>query len=113
LLRRAHAYCHEREVPFLVLSLPQQFQVLLETHRYGTLDVRAVDRKLGAVAQQAGFPWIAALDTLAHAQRHEKTNVYYRYDGHLTAQGNRVVGLYVARQFEEILKALRAPPHAP
>ncbi len=115
LLRRAHAYCQEREVPFLVLSLPQQFQVLLETHGYdvGTLDVRAVDRKLGAVAQQAGFPWIAALDTLAHAQRHEQTDLYYRYDGHLTAQGNRVVGLYVARQFEEILKALRASQHAP
>lgn len=115
LLRRAHAYCQEREVPFLVLSLPQQFQVLLESHRYdaGTLDVRAVDRKLGAVAQQAGFPWIAALDTLAHAQRHEQTDLYYRYDGHLTAQGNRVVGRYVARQFEEILKTLRAPQHAP
>ena len=74
---------------------------------------RSLTFYLGAVAQQAGFPWIAALDTLAHTQRQEQTDLYYRYDGYLTAQGNRVVGLYVARQFEEILKAFRAPQHMP
>ena len=108
LLRRIHAFCRKRDVPFVVFTVPQQFQVLAEANRYdaGSIDVRAVDRAVARLAAQAGFPHLAALDTLVQVYSRDRVPLYYRLDGHLTPRGNRIVGQYVAEHFQQ-LSAIR------
>ncbi|MFQ5568348.1 MAG: SGNH/GDSL hydrolase family protein [Rhodothermales bacterium] len=105
LLRRAQAFCRMRGVPFVVFSIPQQFQVLVEANGYvaGNVDVHTVDRVLSREAAETGFTYVAALDTLAAAYRRTDTDLYYRLDGHLTEPGNRLAGLHFAGRFEDVL----------
>ena len=105
LLRRIQDFCRERGLPFVVFTVPQQFQVLAEANRYdaGSVDVRAVDRAVAQVASEAGYPFLAALDTLVQAYRRDRAPLYYRFDGHLTPRGNRVVGQYFAEHFQQMM----------
>ena len=115
LLREAARFCRERGVPLVVLSIPQQFQVLVEGrgYRYKGMDMHYVDRELGRLAVQEGFRWISTLDTLASAYREKREDLYYRFDGHFNERGNRVVAEYFADQLELIVLAAgdAAPLH--
>lgn len=106
LLREVTHFCRERGVPLVVLSIPQLFQVLFEARGYQQegIDVHYIDRELGRVAEQEGFRWISALNTLARAYSESGQNLYYRWDGHLNRGGNRVVGEYFADQLDSVLE---------
>jgi hypothetical protein len=109
LLREAAHFCRDHGVPLIVLSIPQQFQMLVEArgYRYPGMDTRYIDRVLERLAVQEGFRWIPALDTLARAYREEGEDLYYRWDGHLNERGNRVVAEYFVGQLDGVLQATR------
>ena len=114
LLREAARFCRERGVPLVVLSIPQQFQVLVEGrgYRFEGMDMHYIDREFGRLAMQEGFRWISTLDALASAYREKRENLYYRFDGHLNERGNRVVAEYFADQLDLVVQAAEdAAPH--
>jgi hypothetical protein len=98
-----------------VLSIPQQFQVLVEGrgYRYEGMDMHYIDRELGRLAVQEGFRWISTLDKLSSTYRENRDDLYYRFDGHLNERGNRVVAEYFADQLDLVVQAWRdtAPVH--
>ena len=111
LLREAARFCREQGVPLVVLSIPQQFQVLVEGrgYRYEGMDMRFIDRELKRLAVQEGFRWISTLDALASTYREKREDLYYRFDGHLNERGNHVVADYFADQLDLILQASQDP----
>jgi lysophospholipase L1-like esterase len=97
LLKQLAAECRALNVPLVVLSIPQQFQVLHRvTHgeRAGDIDVAFYDRYFADLGRRAGFTWVATLDALAKAE--EPARLYYRLDGHLSADGHAVVAKVLA-----------------
>ena len=111
LLREAARFCRERGVPLVVLSIPQQFQVLVEGrgYRYEGMDMHYIDREFGRLAVEEGFRWISTLDTLASTYREKREDLYYRFDGHLNERGNRVVAEYFADQLDPVVQAAGSP----
>ncbi len=105
LLLRAAKYCEKRDAELMVLSIPQQFQVLYKANSYQfeNTDVDIIDDELGAFAKENGFTWISVLDVLADYSNKENTDLYYRLDGHLNSIGNNVVGEYFTGEFVETL----------
>lgn len=101
LLRRAHELCRSYGAAFLVLSIPQEFQVLAAGRgdRWDGIDPGRIDAALGAFAEAEGFPWIPTLPALAAAYREHGPALYYRSDGHLAPAGNRQVAEVVFREF--------------
>jgi lysophospholipase L1-like esterase len=112
LLREAARFCRERSVPLVVLSIPQQFQVLVEGrgYRYEGMDMHYIDHELERLAAQEGFRFISTLDTLAATYRADRADLYYRFDGHLNERGNRVVADYLADQLDSLLQASSDAP---
>ncbi len=105
LLLRALRYSKSRDAELIVLSIPQQFQVLYKANGYSleNSDVEIIDNELVAFAKENGFTWISVLDVLADYSNNEDTDLYYRLDGHLNSEGNRVVSEYFTEMFIEIL----------
>jgi hypothetical protein len=103
----------QQGVPLVVLSIPQQFQVLAEGrgYRYEGMDMYYIDRELGRLAVQEGFRWISTLDILASTYREKREDLYYRFDGHLNERGNRVVADYFADQLDLVVQAWRDAAH--
>ncbi len=111
LLAEMDAVCDSLGVPLVVLSIPQQFQVLYLRGgaRDPGVDVRLYDRRLEALAARRGFEWIATLDAFAAADT-GGAELYYRLDGHLTAAGNQVVAeRFVEEVVPRIVRGGRAP----
>ena len=104
LLLRALRYCEKRDAELIVLSIPQQFQVLYKANGYNfeNTDVEIIDNELGTFAKEKGIIWISVLDILADFSIKEDTDLYYRLDGHLNSKGNRVVSDYFTKEFIEI-----------
>ena len=94
LLSRASQYAGSEGSRFAVASIPQCFQVLAKARniRLPGLSTDIVDRRLGLLAAERGFPWLASLDTLAAHYRVHREDLYYREDGHFTPLGNQVFG---------------------
>jgi len=92
LLKQLAAECRALNVPLIVLSIPQQFQVLQQLtqgERAGDIDVAFYDRYFADLGRRVGFTWVATLDALVEAE--EPARLYYRLDGHLSAEGHAVV----------------------
>lgn len=108
LLLQGQRFARNRGAGFLVLSIPQQFQVLAEARDYELhgIDPRAVDRVFLRFAEEEGFIWIPTLETLATAYKTENKNLYFRYDGHLNREGSRVLGLHAAKVIGDRLARL-------
>ncbi|UCF06483.1 MAG: hypothetical protein JSV33_05505 [bacterium] len=104
LLKRAHAFCMVHGVEFIVLSIPQQFQVLVAANGYELdgIDVFFVDELFSRFAAEQGFDWITTMPDLIETYRSESTDLYYRFDGHLNPAGNRCVGESFFRQFRRL-----------
>ena len=111
LLREAARFCRERGVPLVVLSIPQQFQVLVEGRGYSHegLNMHYIDRELGQLAAREGFHWIPALDALASAYREQPEDLYFRLDGHLNERGNRLVAEYFTGQLDSLVQRWAGP----
>lgn len=105
LLRRLHLQTQAHGVPLVVVSIPQQIQVLSAATSNETFDARSVDLRLKRTADALGFPWITTLDPLASAYA-RGDELYYRLDGHLTPVGNRVVAAEAARYLQAVLPLL-------
>jgi hypothetical protein len=105
LLKRAHAFCKEHGVEFVVLSIPQQFQVLVAANGYELdgIDVSYIDELFSWFAAEEGFVWITVMPDLVETYRSEKNDLYFRLDGHLNPAGNRCVGESLFRQFRRHL----------
>lgn len=108
LLGRANAFCMEKGCEFLVLSIPQQFQVLIEARQTEPdgIDASAIDTRLAGFAEEQGFGWVPALPEMARNYREQSEPLYYRFDGHINAAGNRVVAEIVAEALKD-----RLPQH--
>jgi GDSL-like Lipase/Acylhydrolase family len=96
LLERAQAFCRTKGCELAVLSIPQQFQVLVPG-RGETLgvDVDLIDDEFAAFAERQGFTWLSALPSLRTVYQNEGEDLFYRFDGHLTKRGNRAVAEFL------------------
>jgi lysophospholipase L1-like esterase len=105
LLATIDEFCRTRGIRFVVISIPQQFGALAAARndRFSGIDPRAIDRDLAVFARARGLAWIEMLEPLAEAYRTTGVDMFYRLDGHLTADGNRVVGERAAETIAPIL----------
>jgi lysophospholipase L1-like esterase len=110
LLEQTAAYCDSLGLPLVVLSIPQQFQVLYSRsgRQDPTVDVHFYDRYLGALAERRGFAWIGTLDAFVRADTGD-VELFFRLDGHLTPAGNSIVA---ERFLEAVVPSIlqRRPP---
>ena len=114
LLERMQRFCAERGRDLVVLSIPQQFQVLVPEHGEALgVDVDAIDRTFAEFAREQGFTWLPALPRLRQDYRAEGKDLYFRFDGHLNSRGNRVVADYLAAALVERLGDRLQHPQAP
>lgn len=102
LLRRMQAYCRERGAELVVLSIPQQFQVLAASlaEPPDDVDIDGIDTVFAAFAERQGFTWLPAMPHLVERYGGTGEDLYYRYDGHLNAAGNAEIGRFLAERFE-------------
>lgn len=110
LLRTIAATCDSAGASLVVVSIPQQFQVLYERAgmRRPDVDVRYYDRALGATAESLGVAWVPTLDVFAAARGNAE--LFYRLDGHLTPRGNAVLaGAFIDRVVPLIAEAPAEP----
>jgi lysophospholipase L1-like esterase len=98
LLARMQSFCRKKGRELAVLSIPQQFQVLVpeDTEETG-LGIHDIDRLFAAFAEQQGFAWLATLPEMRETYRSDPQDLFYRFDGHLNRLGNRWVADYLAR----------------
>lgn len=106
LFSRAHDLCRSEGCELMVLSLPQQFQLLADG--VDGIDPAYIDRTFAEMAEERGIQWIALLPILAEAYRVHGQDLYFRYDGHLNPAGNAVVGATLANVVSEWLSVHEA-----
>jgi lysophospholipase L1-like esterase len=100
LLERIGNFCRQWERDLVILSIPQQFQVLApDSADAPGVDVEAIDRVFAEFADAQGFTWLPALRELSKAYRSGGEDLYYRFDGHLNGLGNRAVAEFLAAEF--------------
>lgn len=111
LLARGLDDARTKGVELCVLSIPQQFQVLMKANRYEreNIDVDFIDVVLAEFASEKGFTWIPTLEMLAATYESNRNDLYFRVDGHLNGTGNNVVGEYFAAKFIEELEGQLEP----
>jgi hypothetical protein len=92
LLNQMAAFCDSLGVPLVVLSIPQQFQVLYlrGESRDSSVDVRLYDRLLAPLAAERGVDWVPTVNALQRADT-GGVELFFRLDGHLTPAGNAVI----------------------
>jgi lysophospholipase L1-like esterase len=114
LLERIQSFCRQRERDLVVLSIPQQFQVLVPEGADGLgVDVEAVDRVFAEFAREQGFTWLPALPQL-RKEYAKGEDLYFRFDGHLNSSGNRAVADYLAAELvERFAERLHRPSPVP
>jgi hypothetical protein len=98
LLAEMAAYCRERSVQLLVVSIPQEYAVISEANgfKFRGVEPNVIDAQLATHAHDEGIVWVEALPRLSAVYRDWHRDLYYRVDGHLTTEGNRVLGDMVA-----------------
>lgn len=106
LIGAMESYCRQRGVDFVVVSIPQQFGVIVTAngYRFRGVDPELIDENLAGLARARGFPWIAMQRALADAYRETGRDAYYRVDGHMTVEGNRIVGQSVADALAPVIE---------
>jgi hypothetical protein len=107
LFKKMHAYTQSLGKQLIVLSIPQQFQVLYLKEYPGSqeVDVAAFDRYFAEVAGRHGFAWISSLESFAHAKE-EPATLFHRWDGHLTPAGNGIVAEVFLHQIAPLLNTV-------
>jgi len=104
LLQGTQQLCHDRGVRLVVVSLPQQFQLLYQDsgHGIGGLDVQWIDREFGEHASDAGYTWLPTLTELSERRREHGKPLFYRQHGHLDTYGNETLAdVLAARMLAE------------
>ena len=105
LILKARSHSESCGATFLVLSIPQQFQVLVKANDYeiGNIDVDLIDDRLSEFARDRQITWIQTLDLLATVYRSEGESLFFRSDGHLTEKGNLLVADHFLKEFNQRL----------
>lgn len=98
LLSHVARTCDARGTSLIVVSMPQQYQVLqgVRTRPVPGIDVRAIDRRLERWGAETRVPTIALLNGLIQEYASSPLPLYHTLDGHLNARGNKVVGRLLA-----------------
>ncbi len=106
LFLRAVQYCKEKKADLLVLSIPQQFQVLYKANNYHSTDINVdfINDQFKALAVKEGFAWVETFPEMVKDYRINKSDHYFRLDGHLNARGNAFVGEFFAGEFARLYK---------
>ena len=99
LFRQMAALCDSIGKPLVVLSIPQQFQVLYVKagRRSERVVVDYYDRHFARLADSTGFTWVASLPDMVDAAR-GPNELFHRIDGHLTAYGNAALAKVFMRR---------------
>ncbi|MCO6431142.1 MAG: SGNH/GDSL hydrolase family protein [Deltaproteobacteria bacterium] len=89
---------------FAVIVIPQRIQALLAARPedFPGLDAGSFSREIAAIGESSGFPVIDFLESLKEDSR--PTSHYYPVDGHLTPEGQRRLGDFVAEHLAPILE---------
>ena len=105
LLDRAFNFCLSKKSVFLVLSIPQQFQVLVKANsfKFENIDVSNIDTLFSQFAKNR-FLWISSLDILTKEYCSKKKDLYFRYDGHLSKRGNDILSNFFAEEVSLLLE---------
>jgi hypothetical protein len=105
LLSVMHERCLAEGAAFVVISIPQQFAVLARARGmdFDGIDPARIDAELSALARERGFPWVGALPALVDSYRRDGRDLFHRVDGHLTREGNLVVGAVAADAVARVL----------
>jgi lysophospholipase L1-like esterase len=92
----------------IVLSIPQQSQVLCSTEGASSehIDVTSYDRYFSEVANEQNFVWVTTLESFQKAKQNH-TKLFYRWDSHLTPAGNQVVAEVFFQRIVPLLEARR------
>ena len=114
LIAECAEYFRSQGATFVVVSIPQLFEVLVKASDVQPkgLDVDWVNRDLAKLAFTSGFDFLPSSDAFAKAYRNKSKRLYYRLDGHLTNDGNRVLADYLLAKLSKIL-ASRQMAQAP
>lgn len=106
----AARFCQQRGCKLVVISIPQLYQVLEQSRSESEkgAELSWVDRELGRVASEQGFVWTPTLPDLASTYGRTGNDLYYRFDGHLNAAGNRIVADAAMRTLAQTIRAGRA-----
>ena len=105
LFRQLVAECRKLGVPLVVVSIPQQFQVLYRASQGeapSEIDVDLYDRHFAELGSSAGFTWVPTLEPLARAK--DPGRLFYRLDGHLSPEGHAIVGEVLAKALAPYLQ---------
>jgi lysophospholipase L1-like esterase len=105
------AECRALGVPLVIVSIPQQFQVLYrasQPDQGADIEVDYYDRHFAELGSRVGFTWVSTLDALASAA--DPGRLYFRLDGHLSAEGHAIVGDVLAGALTGLLS--RSPSTA-
>jgi hypothetical protein len=99
------AYCHLLQKKLIVLSIPQQFQVLYYEKSLASdeIDVNIYDDHFAKVAEQNDFEWVETLSGFVSSD-YAKDELFYRLDGHLTPAGH---GIVAERFVEKVVPLLQ------
>lgn len=97
------SYLAETPTKLMVLSIPQNFQVV---NTKKNVDVDYFDNEMSKFAEENGFDWVPVRGVLEEAYAKTGTDLYFRLDGHLNNFGNRVVGEHFAKEVENILQKI-------
>ena len=93
LILKAFTLCNREKIDFKVISIPQQFQVIVNSNSnsYQNIDVGHIDRVFSKFSENYGFDWVKTLPALTESYKYKNKDLYYRYDGHLNPEGNNIV----------------------
>lgn len=97
------SFLSETPTKLLVLSIPQNFQVV---NTKKNVDVDYIDVEMSKFAERNGFDWVPVRGVLDAAYTKTGKDLYFRLDGHLNNFGNRVVGEYFASEMGKIFQKM-------
>ncbi len=105
LIREARDFCRQEDVKFILVSIPQLFQVLVKAGDYSAdrVDPDMIDRKMETWCRSNKIDYIKTLPVLAQTYRTDGRELYFRVDGHLNIEGNELLGGYLADKIARIL----------
>jgi lysophospholipase L1-like esterase len=111
LIHEMALYCRAQGIQLFVVSIPQEFSVISTARGFQAagIDPNIIDEQLAPAVREDGCIWIEALPRLAAVYSEWNRDLYYRVDGHLTPEGNRVLGELVAAAL--IPRAWGVEPH--
>ena len=105
LFRLMADFCRREQMLFTVVSIPQQFQVLFAgmPEKDQGVDPAKVDRAFKVLSQELDFHWLDVFPAFSKKYKRDRQPLYFRHDGHLTTEGNRLLAELIGPPIQAIL----------